>query len=61
MNTANKLTMLRVVLIPLFLVLLYLPILFHRVFALVIFILASVSVFIDVYIARHYNQVTVFG
>ena len=53
MNTANKLTMLRVILIPVFLVLLYLPIPFHRVFALVIFILASVTDFIDGYIARH--------
>ena len=61
MNTANKLTMLRVVLIPVFLVLLYLPIPFHRAFALVIFILASVTDFIDGYIARHYNQVTDFG
>ena len=61
MNTANKLTMLRVVLIPVFLVLLYLPIPFHRVFALVIFILASVTDFIDGYVARHYNQITDFG
>ena len=61
MNTANKLTMLRVVLIPVFLVLLYFPIPFHRAFALVIFILASVTDFIDGYIARHYNQVTDFG
>ena len=61
MNTANKLTMLRVVLIPVFLVLLYLPIPFHMAFALVIFILASVTDFIDGYIARHYNQVTDFG
>ena len=61
MNTANKLTMLRVILIPVFLVLLYLPIPFHRAFALVIFILASVTDFIDGYIARHYNQVTDFG
>ena len=61
MNTANKLTMLRVVLIPVFLVLLYLPIPFHRVFALVIFILASVTDFVDGYVARHYNQITDFG
>lgn len=61
MNTANKLTMLRVILIPVFLVLLYLPIPFHMAFALVIFILASVTDFIDGYIARHYNQVTDFG
>ena len=61
MNTANKLTMLRVVLIPVFLVLLYLPIPFHMAFALVIFILASVTDFIDGYVARHYNQITDFG
>lgn len=61
MNTANKLTMLRVILIPVFLVLLYLPIPFHRVFALVIFILASVTDFIDGYVARHYHQITDFG
>ena len=61
MNTANKLTMLRVVLIPVFLVLLYLPIPFHMAFALVIFILASVTDFIDGYVARHYDQITDFG
>ena len=51
MNTANKLTMLRVVLIPVFLLLLYLPIPFHRYFSLAIFILASVTDFIDGYVA----------
>ena len=61
MNTANKLTMLRVVLIPVFLVLLYVPVPFHRTFALVVFILASVTDFVDGYVARHYNQVTDFG
>ena len=61
MNTANKLTMLRVALIPVFLVLLYLPVPFHTEFALVIFILASVTDFIDGYVARHYHQITDFG
>ena len=61
MNTANKLTMLRVALIPVFLVLLYVPVPFHRTFALVVFILASVTDFVDGYVARHYNQVTDFG
>lgn len=61
MNTANKLTMLRVALIPVFLLLLYLPIPFHRYFSLAIFILASVTDFIDGYVARHYNQITDFG
>ena len=54
MNTANKLTMLRVALIPVFLILLYLRFPFHMYFALTVFILASVTDFVDGYIARHY-------
>ena len=61
MNTANKLTMLRVAPIPVFLILLYLRFPFHMYFALTVFILASVTDFVDGYIARHYNQVTDFG
>ena len=61
MNPANKLTMLRVALIPVFLILLYLRFPFHMYFALTVFILASVTDFVDGYIARHYNQVTDFG
>ena len=61
MNTANKLTMLRVALIPVFLILLYLRFPFHMYFALTVFILASVTDFVDGYIALHYNQVTDFG
>jgi phosphatidylglycerophosphate synthase len=51
MNTANKLTMLRVALIPVFLILLYLRFPFHMYFALTVFILASVTDFVDGYIA----------
>ena len=61
MNTANKLTMLRMVLIPVFLILLYWDVPFHMLYALVIFILASVTDFVDGYVARHYNQITDFG
>ena len=61
MNTANKLTMLRIVMIPVFLVILYLNFPFNRYLALLIFILASITDFIDGYIARHYNQITDFG
>ena len=61
MNTANKLTMLRVVLIPVFLVVLDWNFPFHMLFALAIFIVASITDFVDGYVARHYNQVTDFG
>ena len=61
MNTANKLTMLRVLMIPLFLVAVYLRFPFHMLFALIVFLLACITDFVDGYIARHYNQVTDFG
>lgn len=61
MNTANKLTMLRVIMIPVFLLALYLDFPFNNIIALVIFILASVTDFIDGYIARNFDQVTDFG
>ena len=61
MNTANKLTMLRVVMIPLFLVVLYWGFPYSQYVALGIFILASLTDFVDGYIARHYNQTTDFG
>lgn len=61
MNTANKLTMLRVILIPVYLVVWYLNFPGNNYVALAIFIVASVTDFIDGYVARHYNQVTDFG
>jgi len=57
-NTANKITVLRIVLIPVFLVLAYTG---HITGAFIVFILACLSDFADGYIARHYNQVTNFG
>ncbi len=61
MNTANKLTLLRVIMIPIFLLALYLDFPFHMIVALILFILASVTDFIDGYIARHFDQITDFG
>lgn len=61
MNTANKLTMLRVVLIPVYLVVWYLNFAGNNYVALAIFIIASLTDLLDGYIARHYNQVTDFG
>ena len=61
MNTANKLTLLRVILIPVYLLMWHLDFVGNNIVALIIFIVASVTDFADGYIARHYNQVTDFG
>ena len=61
MNTANKLTILRVVMIPAFLLVLYLDVPWANYWALAIFAAASVTDTLDGYIARHYNQITDFG
>ncbi len=63
MNLPNKLTVLRVVLIPFFVILLLfdLPIANREIWALVIFIVASLTDLLDGKIARKYNLVTNFG
>lgn len=64
MTTATKITLARVALIPLYLVLMYLSGGQAGIWmwlALGVFIFASVTDFIDGYIARHYNQVSDFG
>ncbi|MGN0981190.1 MAG: CDP-diacylglycerol--glycerol-3-phosphate 3-phosphatidyltransferase [Candidatus Avoscillospira sp.] len=58
MTTASKITLARVALIPVFMVLLLLG---HTWWALAVFIIASLTDFVDGYIARHYNQVSDFG
>ena len=57
-TTANKITMLRIVLIPVFLVLAYAEMMMA---ALAVYIIACLSDFADGYIARHYNQISNFG
>ncbi len=61
MTTANKLTIFRVVLIPVFLVVLYWGFPGASWVALGVFIIASLTDTLDGYIARHYDQVTDFG
>ncbi|MBQ5838271.1 MAG: CDP-alcohol phosphatidyltransferase family protein, partial [Clostridia bacterium] len=61
MNTANKITLFRVALIPLFVVVCYMDFAMNNWVALAIFILASISDFLDGYIARTYDQITDFG
>ena len=52
MNTANKLTLARVVMIPAFMLVLYLGIPGANYWALAIFALASVTDWLDGYVAR---------
>lgn len=58
MTTASKITMVRVVLIPVFMALLLCG---YSYAAFAVFVLASVTDFIDGYVARHYHQVSNFG
>ena len=58
MTTANKITILRIALIPLFLILAYAG---KPWIALAVYIVACLSDTVDGYIARHYNQITNFG
>lgn len=61
MTTANKLTILRMIMIPVFMVFMLLSFPGSDIIALVLFILASVTDFVDGHLARKYNQVTNFG
>ena len=61
MSTANKITIFRIILVPVFMCLLLIDSTACKMWALAVFILASVSDWADGYIARHCNQVTNFG
>lgn len=61
LTTASKLTLLRIVLIPLILLLLYLGFPGSNWAALALFIVASLTDLLDGYVARRYHQVTDFG
>lgn len=62
MNLANKLTVIRVILVPIFLLCMCTNIIpYGTLIATIIFILASITDKLDGYIARSRNQVTNFG
>ena len=60
-NMANYLTIGRVLMIPVFLVLMYVDFPGSRYWALAVYIVACLTDFADGYIARHYHQVSDFG
>ena len=61
MNLPNKLTILRVIVVPVFVILMLAPLSWGRWAALAVFIIASLTDTADGYIARKYNLVTDFG
>ena len=64
MTTASKITLVRVAMIPAFIVTMYLSggeAGMWMYISLAIFMIASMTDFVDGYIARHYNQTTDFG
>ncbi len=62
MNLPNKLTLLRILMIPLFVALYYISAIpYHFTISAVIFALAAFTDFLDGYIARKYNIVTDLG
>lgn len=62
MNLPNKLTMLRLIMIPIFVAVFYITAIpYNFVISAVIFLLAAFTDFLDGYIARKYNLVTDMG
>lgn len=61
MNLPNKITTVRVCLVPVFMVAFYLENTEAKIVATIIFIVASLTDFFDGYLARKYNLVTNFG
>lgn len=61
MNTPNKLTILRILLIPVFVILLYMDFQYNYLCAFIVFVGASFTDALDGYLARKHNQITDFG
>ncbi len=61
MNIANKLTILRIILIPIFMIFLVFDIEYGQFIAAAIFVVASITDYLDGYLARTMNLVTKFG
>lgn len=61
MNIANQLTFLRILMIPVFMVVLYSDMANADMWALIIFVVASLTDFLDGYLARKYNLITKLG
>lgn len=61
MTTANKITMIRISMIPIFIIFALMNTTTTNIVALILFCVASFTDFLDGYVARKYNQITDFG
>ena len=62
MNTPNKISILRILMVPVFMIFMMFPFNeYSKLIAVAVFALASLTDGIDGYIARKYNQITTFG
>lgn len=61
MNVPNTLTLFRIALIPVFVLVFYLPFRWSAIASAAIFVLASLTDWLDGYLARRLNQSTSFG
>jgi CDP-diacylglycerol--glycerol-3-phosphate 3-phosphatidyltransferase len=61
MNLANKITLLRILMVPVFMVLMLVQFTYHMEAALIVFLAASLTDKLDGYLARKYNMITDFG
>jgi len=61
MTLANQLTLIRILLIPLFVVVFYLPFKWAHFASAMVFSIAAITDWADGYVARKYNQSTPFG
>ncbi|MDD3242340.1 MAG: CDP-diacylglycerol--glycerol-3-phosphate 3-phosphatidyltransferase [Eubacteriales bacterium] len=61
MSLANKLTVFRIILIPVFLIVLYLPFPYMRAVGAVLFFIAAMTDILDGYVARKQKTVSDFG
>lgn len=60
-NIATYLTFLRIILIPVLVILFYLPLPGARIICAFVFVLAGLTDWLDGYLARKLNQITAFG
>ena len=61
LNLPNKLTLSRMIIAPIYLALMLIDFKYHFIFAAIVFAVASLTDFFDGYLARKYDQITVFG